>query len=57
VKWDYAIFMLDLEGRISTWNSGAERTKHGFTRFVPEHTHQKTNRILFGHHSILKARS
>lgn len=24
---DYAIFMLDLEGRIATWNSGAERIK------------------------------
>jgi PAS domain S-box-containing protein len=28
---DYAIFMLDLEGRILTWNSGAERI-NGYTR-------------------------
>ena len=27
---DYAIFMLDLEGRIASWNSGAERIK-GYT--------------------------
>jgi PAS domain S-box-containing protein len=24
---DYAIYLIDLEGRISTWNSGAERLK------------------------------
>ena len=24
---EYAIFMLDAEGRIATWNSGAERIK------------------------------
>src|SRR5580704_9249602 len=24
---DYAIYMLDLEGRVTTWNSGAERSK------------------------------
>ena len=23
---DYAIYMLDLEGRVTTWNSGAERS-------------------------------
>ncbi|MFC3069325.1 PAS domain S-box protein [Phenylobacterium soli] len=28
---DYAIYMLDLEGRIVTWNTGAERLK-GYTR-------------------------
>jgi PAS domain S-box-containing protein len=42
---DYAIFMLDLEGRISTWNTGAERIKgykadeiigEHFSRFYPE---------------------
>jgi PAS domain S-box-containing protein len=27
---DYAIYMLDLEGRVSTWNAGAERIK-GYT--------------------------
>ncbi|OYW61571.1 MAG: hypothetical protein B7Z30_01795, partial [Rhizobiales bacterium 12-68-15] len=27
---DYAIFMLDRNGRVSTWNSGAERIK-GYT--------------------------
>jgi len=27
---DYAIYMLDLEGRVTTWNTGAERIK-GFT--------------------------
>jgi PAS domain-containing protein len=26
---DYAIFMLDPQGRITTWNSGAERIKAG----------------------------
>jgi PAS domain S-box-containing protein len=25
---DYAIFMLDCEGRVATWNNGAERIKH-----------------------------
>jgi PAS domain S-box-containing protein len=42
---DYAIFMLDKEGRIATWNAGAERTKgyqtseiigQHFSRFYPE---------------------
>jgi PAS domain S-box-containing protein len=28
---DYAIFMLDRDGRVTTWNSGAERLK-GYTR-------------------------
>jgi len=28
---DYAIFMLDPEGRVANWNSGAERIK-GYTR-------------------------
>ncbi len=28
---DYAIFMLDPEGRVATWNAGAEKTK-GYTR-------------------------
>jgi PAS domain S-box-containing protein len=41
---DYAIFMLDGAGRVSTWNSGAERIKgyraeeiigHHFSRFYP----------------------
>jgi PAS domain S-box-containing protein len=35
---DYALYMLDLEGRVSSWNAGAERIK-GYTR----------NEIL-GHH-------
>lgn len=25
--WDYAIFLLDLEGRVSSWNPGAQRLK------------------------------
>jgi len=29
---DYAIYMLDLKGRVTTWNSGAERNK-GYTSF------------------------
>ena len=42
---DYAIFMLDPEGRVSTWNTGAERIKgykaseiigQHFSRFYPE---------------------
>ena len=42
---DYAIFALDAEGRIATWNAGAERIKgysskevlgQSFTRFFPE---------------------
>jgi PAS domain S-box-containing protein len=42
---DYAIFMLDLDGRIITWNSGAERIKgyradeiigQHFSRFYPQ---------------------
>lgn len=42
---DYAIFMLDPEGRISTWNAGAERLNdytaaeilgQHFSRFIPE---------------------
>ena len=42
---DYAIFMLDPEGCVSTWNTGAERIKgykaseiigHHFSRFYPE---------------------
>ena len=41
---DYAVFMLDAEGRVTTWNPGAERTKgykaheiigHHFSRFYP----------------------
>jgi PAS domain S-box-containing protein len=41
---DYAIFMLDPEGRVATWNQGAERIKgysaheivgHHFSRFYP----------------------
>ena len=41
---DYAIFMLDTEGRVATWNSGAERIKgyrsdeiigQHFSRFYP----------------------
>jgi PAS domain S-box-containing protein len=41
---DYAIFMLDLEGRVTTWNDGAERIKgyreeeilgQPFSRFYP----------------------
>lgn len=42
---DYAIFMLDTDGRVSTWNQGAERIKgykaseiigQHFSRFYPE---------------------
>jgi len=42
---DYAIFMLDTDGRVSTWNQGAERIKgykaseiigEHFSRFYPE---------------------
>lgn len=42
---DYAIFMLDLDGNVATWNKGAERIKgysaeeiigHSFTQFYPE---------------------
>src|SRR5438128_323555 len=42
---DYAIFMLDTDGRIATWNPGAERIKQykaeeiigkSFTIFYPE---------------------
>src|SRR5690349_24532896 len=42
---DYAIFMLDPEGRVVTWNAGAERLKgyradeiigRHFSRFYPE---------------------
>jgi PAS domain S-box-containing protein len=41
---DYAIFMLDTEGRVATWNAGAQRLKgyqaqdiigHSFERFYP----------------------
>ena len=41
---DYAIFMLDPEGRVTTWNAGAQRIKgyaaeeilgHHFSRFYP----------------------
>jgi formate hydrogenlyase transcriptional activator len=35
---DYAIFMLDPEGRVSSWNAGAERLK----RYLPEE--------IIGHH-------
>ena len=35
---DYAIFMLDLEGRVSTWNAGAERIKgYAASEIVGEH--------------------
>ena len=43
---DYAIFMLDPDGRVSTWNAGAERINgyrakeiigQHFSRFYPEH--------------------
>jgi PAS domain S-box-containing protein len=42
---DYAIFMLDAEGRVATWNAGAQRIKgytadeiigHHFSQFYPE---------------------
>jgi PAS domain S-box-containing protein len=42
---DYAILMLDREGRVASWNEGAERIKgytadeilgHSFTRFYPD---------------------
>src|SRR5438270_696480 len=42
---DYAIFMLDTTGKVTSWNPGAERLKgyrpgeiigHGFERFYPE---------------------
>src|SRR4051794_18794007 len=41
---DYAVFLLDAEGRVRTWNAGAERIKgyaadeiigHHFSRFYP----------------------
>jgi PAS domain S-box-containing protein len=28
---DYAIFLIDMNGRVTTWNNGAERLK-GYTR-------------------------
>ena len=31
---DYAIFMLDPEGHVSSWNPGAERIKPGFPRWI-----------------------
>src|SRR5215212_3477273 len=35
---DYAIFMLDVEGRVSTWNSGARRIKgYESSEIVGEH--------------------
>ena len=35
---DYAIFMLDLEGRITNWNAGAERIKgYTYEEIVGEH--------------------
>ena len=42
---DYALYMLDLDGRVSSWNAGAERIKgytrdeilgHHFSRFYTE---------------------
>jgi PAS domain-containing protein len=33
---DYAIFMLDPEGNIATWNNGAERIK-GYKKYGPSH--------------------
>ena len=47
---DYAIFMLDPEGRITSWNTGAERIKgyraeeivgHHFSRFYPDEDARK----------------
>jgi len=54
---DYAIFMLDTEGRVSTWNTGAERIKgykpseilgRHFSSFYPEEDvlSGKPNRLL-----------
>jgi PAS domain S-box-containing protein len=52
---DYAIFMLDPQGRISTWNLGAERIKgykaseiigQHFSVFYPENDRDKTPREL-----------
>ena len=35
---DYAIFMLDPQGRVSTWNEGAERIKgYGSEEIIGEH--------------------
>jgi PAS domain S-box-containing protein len=35
---DYAIFMLDVEGRVSTWNSGVRRIKgYEASEIVGEH--------------------
>lgn len=47
---DYAIFMLDPQGRVTTWNRGAERLKgyqpheiigHHFSQFYPEEAIQR----------------
>ena len=47
---DYAIFMLDPEGRIASWNRGAERLKQykadeiigqHFSRFYPAEGHRR----------------
>ena len=35
---DYAIFMLDPQGRVSTWNEGAERIKgYGTEEIIGKH--------------------
>ncbi|HEX6082925.1 MAG TPA: PAS domain S-box protein [Thermoanaerobaculia bacterium] len=52
---DYAIFLLDPEGRVATWNAGAERIKgykpeeiigQHFSRFYPEEDRDKPAREL-----------
>ncbi|HEX8411256.1 MAG TPA: PAS domain S-box protein [Thermoanaerobaculia bacterium] len=52
---DYAIFMLDPEGHIATWNAGAQRLKqyrpeeiigHHFSEFYPEDAKDKPAREL-----------
>jgi PAS domain S-box-containing protein len=49
---DYAIYMLDLDGHVVSWNSGAERLK-GYSpeeiigQFSRAFTHQKTYKLAY----------
>lgn len=52
---DYACFLLDTEGRVVSWNAGAERlqgyrveevTGHHFSRFLPREEAAEANRAL-----------